>query len=55
MVESKGKCPNCGNEDLDYRAIEVKGQAVFYPFKCEECNTTGEEWYTLEYKETLIK
>lgn len=54
-IKSEGKCPECGNEDLDYKAIEVRGQQVFYPFKCKECDTVGEEWYKLKYDETIIK
>lgn len=45
----EGVCPVCGDDDLDYGAIEVEGNMIYYPWTCNACGTTGEEWYELHF------
>ena len=47
----EGKCPKCGNYNLDYEALEVYGQSVYYPWTCPDCHSSGKEWYDLEFSE----
>lgn len=52
MENSQGKCTNCGSFDLDYDCIELVDEAVYYPYTCNKCESTGKEWYNLQYTET---
>ena len=45
----EGVCPKCGSNDLDYGAIEISGNSVYYPWTCEHCGCVGEEYYDLMF------
>lgn len=38
-------CPFCNGENLSYGTIELHGEMMYYPWKCEDCSHEGEEWY----------
>ena len=44
---SEGVCPICNGTNLNYGSIEVRGNMIYYPWKCEDCSQSGEEWYDL--------
>lgn len=44
-----GYCPLCNSTNLDYDNIEIEGEAVYYPYKCKDCGTEGEEWHLLNF------
>lgn len=45
----QGVCPNCGSNNLQYDVLEVVDDQVMYPWTCNHCLTTGEEWYLLQF------
>ncbi len=45
----QGKCPKCGQEDLDYGEAEIDDQSLGYLCKCRSCGFEGTEWYYLEF------
>ena len=47
----EGKCPKCGNYNLEYEALKIKGNSVYYPWTCPDCHSSGKEWYDLEFSE----
>lgn len=51
--EEPGKCPVCGSDDLDYFGMEfdIVGN-VYYPWYCPNCNTEGNEYYSVTFSET---
>lgn len=51
----EGKCPKCGNYNLDYDPMEIEGNSVYYPWTCEDCGATGKEWYNLEFSEQELE
>ena len=53
-AKNKGKCPNCNSEDLDYDAVELEGESLFYPFVCNNCKANGQEWYNLKYISSVV-
>lgn len=54
IIESKGECPECGSNNIKYGTLEWREDQFYYPFECEECGTTGKEWYVSKYAETTI-
>ena len=44
-----GECPMCGCLMLLYGACELQDNHLFYPWECENCAGTGQEWYKLEF------
>ena len=44
-----GKCPFCNSFDLDYGALEVADNYVYYPWTCNECGKSGDEFYELKF------
>jgi hypothetical protein len=51
----QGACPRCGKRDLDYGAMELEAGDCYFPFTCGKCKATGEEWYHLEYCDSIVK
>ena len=45
----KGICPNCEAMELDYGALGIQDDLVYYPFTCENCGHEDKEWYSLEF------
>lgn len=50
----QGQCPKCDSENLTYGVAEIDGEGLFYPFTCDDCKTEGEEWYGLQFEESII-
>ena len=44
-----GRCPICNGANLNYGSIEIEGDMLYYPWKCEDCSQEGEEWYNLAF------
>ena len=49
-----GKCPKCGSMYLDYGTLVDRYHYVYYPFKCEDCGTEGEERYNTEFDDMVV-
>lgn len=46
-----GKCPACGEfGTLQYEAMRIEGNAVYYPAECT-CGWSGKEWYNINFTE----
>ena len=48
------KCPRCGKYNLNYKALEMGDNAVYYPWTCTNCGASGKEWYELPFCEQKI-
>lgn len=44
-----GECPFCGSFALDYGALEVGGEDIYYPWTCTHCGASGREMYELSF------
>ena len=42
-----GRCPKCNSENLDYGDVIPESGAIYYPWECGRCKSTGKEWYNL--------
>ena len=49
LPNKQGICPMCKSTNLDYEAVEFEGDMCYFPYKCKDCNTEGEEWYNLTF------
>jgi len=45
----QGKCPLCGDEELNYDVSDFVENDVVYPWDCPNCGAEGKEFYTLEF------
>lgn len=45
----QGQCPICNGYNLNYEQMELEGDIICYPWKCEDCSAKGEEWYSLNF------
>lgn len=45
----QGRCPYCDSEALEYHEAEFSDDMIYYPWECEQCHRTGEEWYKLNF------
>lgn len=45
----EGVCPVCGETQLEYDTIQLEDDMIYYPWTCEHCGTSGEEWYKLSF------
>ena len=45
----QGICPKCHSENVDYDSIELDGNTAYYPCTCQECGTTWNECYNLDF------
>lgn len=50
-----GECPVCGSSDLEFDVATIEDGGVCYPFTCNSCGKDSEEWYDLNYSETICK
>lgn len=48
-VAKTGVCPNCNSENISYGSIELDGCQAYFPCECEECGTTFNECYDLDF------
>ena len=48
-----GKCAVCGSESLEYKAPDIDGEYIFFPFICEQCGNEGYEECYIEYQQTI--
>lgn len=53
--EMQGYCPKCGSDDLEYGTSKLDGNQMCYEFECKNCGAVCEEWYVLEFAETIVK
>lgn len=44
-----GKCPFCGEQNLDYGVVVFQFDTCYFPWKCLSCEHEGEEWYSMEF------
>ena len=54
-AKEKGKCSICGSENLAYGVVELVDEQLYYPYYCNDCFSSGKEWYSLHYIETVGK
>ena len=48
-----GVCANCGGRFLEYNNREEDyDYGMYYEYTCEECNHSGNEYFSLVYKRT---
>ena len=52
---TQAECPVCGSEQLTYGALVAQDQCIYYPFTCDDCGKSGEEWYQLGYIESIVR
>lgn len=50
----KGRCGNCGNEDIEYGSIGTTRRDLSLRFTCNKCGKSGKEWHDLVYSETTM-
>lgn len=44
-----GHCPYCYSNYLDYGSVEFENDMCYFPWQCNSCGRTGEEWYSMEF------
>lgn len=49
-----GQCPKCKGMNLDYGDMALTGDSAYCPFVCLDCEATGNEWFNLEYTESVL-
>ena len=42
-------CPYCGSDDIDYSALELEGESLYFPAHCNHCDNDFNEWYELNF------
>lgn len=52
-IYEAGKCPVCESEDLTYGSSEIDNGHIYYEYTCESCKNDGQEWYLLDFVETV--
>ena len=53
-TDCMGKCAKCESENIDYDVVIYKGDFLFYPYECKDCNSKGNEYYNLIYTESEV-
>lgn len=48
-TQSPGQCYNCGSQNISYGETETYDESVGYKYHCEECDSDGEELYSLHF------
>lgn len=51
----EGICPICKKPTLEYGALEVQDNMIYYPWECTNCKHKGQEWYELTFVDHIIK
>ena len=54
FIQEQGKCPKCGSDDVDYGDSNIDGETISYELTCNKCGCQAEEYYNLNYSETII-
>ncbi len=49
LKNKEGICPACGESNLEYGEMVLDEDNLFFPYKCDNCGTKGEEWYHLDF------
>ena len=45
-----GTCPLCNKDGvLEYGEVRFEGDLLYFPWKCSNCEETGEEWYETNF------
>ena len=39
-----GKCPKCGNDNLEYGSASIEDTYIRYPWTCPNCSSEGSEY-----------
>ncbi len=52
--DQQGQCAKCGSDNIDYDAIEMGDNALYYPYTCNDCKFSGEEWYDLIFSSNKL-
>ena len=48
----QGVCPVCGYDDMDYSGADfTAGDQIAYNWTCNNCKSTGTEWYDMKFIE----
>ena len=55
LKECQGHCPLCNSDDLTYFGNEIEDDWLKYPYECENCGNTGNEWYKVSYDTTITE
>ncbi len=53
-VDNAGRCPKCGEANLNYGVVEPEDNMIYYPWACGSCGAIGKEWYSIEFIEHTI-
>lgn len=46
-----GVCPVCGGENLENESAEIDDGGVKYPWTCQDCGASGDEYYDISFSE----
>ena len=49
VKNEQGNCPVCGGFNLDFESAEIDDNAVKYPWTCDDCGATGDEFYDMTF------
>lgn len=50
VKNEEGVCPACGSDEgLDFDSAEIADGHVKYPWTCEKCQATGDEFYEMNF------
>jgi len=47
-------CPKCNSSSVDYDAIDVSEEQVYYPATCKKCGCIWNEYYNLVFDDIDI-
>lgn len=55
MIKTKeaGTCPYCNSENINYGDTTLDAESLAYNCICNDCKQDFQEWYVLEYCETI--
>ena len=48
-IDEQGVCPFCHKSNLAYGTAEFEDDMLMFPWECNNCGKTGEEWYDLKF------
>lgn len=54
-IHQEGVCPICDDDCLNYGDFIFSGNKAYYTWECEQCGSSGEEWYELNFINHQIK